>query len=563
MAIADIQLPDGRIAQVEIPDGMDMQAAQSQLQSMYEQGAFDQAATSAGMGVGVGNDSGGRPRSILDRVAGAAEVAGNVASSVAAEPLAGLAGIASMVPGGRSPTEAITATRDALRYEPRTDAGREYLRNTGEALQPVGEAFQWAEDKLGNAVFEKTGSPTLAAAAVSLPTLITELVGVGAVKGARAAKAGRQAKQAERLLKEAAPSRDQLRQIASGLYREIDEMGAMVDSSRYQRLVDSLSKEMRSKGIDPDITPKAQKALDRMRAAADDGAQMSLSDLETLREVAKNAAGDVTDKRQAMLGSMMVERIDDFMGQPGVLTTNAGSSVGQQVQARYKAARDLWGRMRRSELLDEAVQKAERQASGFENGLRIQFRSILNNKKQRQFFQADELKAMDAVVKGSPSANAMKLLGKFGFGEQQATNMLGGSISTGVGATVGNMIAGPPGAFVGAATTAGAGSAARRTATRMTKNAADMADSIVRAGRDGRKIALEYVKRADSPNPAELAEILIQSNATLPAVQGLDEFTRRAVELAARRRAEIAGAASAGAVERGTNENVIPFAVGQ
>ena len=40
MSVAQIQLPDGRIAEVEIPDGMDMQAAQSQIQSMYEGGQF-------------------------------------------------------------------------------------------------------------------------------------------------------------------------------------------------------------------------------------------------------------------------------------------------------------------------------------------------------------------------------------------------------------------------------------------------------------------------------------------------------------------------------------------
>lgn len=525
-------------------------------------GEYDLSFSSNSIAAG-GQDQERSGRPILDRIAGAGEVVGNVASSVVAEPIAGLSGIAAMVPGGATPTEAINATRNAMRYEPRTEAGREYLRATGRVMQPVGEAFQAAEDALGNAVFEKTGSPTLAAAAVTLPTLITELVGVGAVKKARGVKAGRQAKRADAMLREAAPSKEQIKEVASGLYREIDEMGAIVNPDKYQRMVADITREVRSKGLDPDITPMAQKAIDRLQAAADEGVPMPLRELDTLREVAKGAADDVTKPKQNMLSGMIVDRIDEFMGQPGVLATESGKAVGQQVKARYKTARDLWGRMRRSELIEEAVEKAGNQASGFENGLRIQLRSILNNKKQRRFFQPDELEAISNVVKGTTAANTMKLLGKFGFGEQQATNMLGGYLGGVSGYSLGSAAGGPVGGFAGAAAVAGAGSVARRASTRMTKSATDMADAIIRAGRDGRKIAAEYMRRTANPDPAELAELFLRQGAEIADPSNLDDFTRRAAEIAAQRQAELAGAAAAGATERGTTENVIPFAVGQ
>jgi len=41
MAVATIQLPDGRTATVEVPDGMAPEALQDQLESMYERGDFD------------------------------------------------------------------------------------------------------------------------------------------------------------------------------------------------------------------------------------------------------------------------------------------------------------------------------------------------------------------------------------------------------------------------------------------------------------------------------------------------------------------------------------------
>jgi hypothetical protein len=260
---------------------------------------------------------------------------------------------------------------------------------------------------------------------------------------------------------------------------------------------------------------------------------------------------------------MIIENVDEFLERPGILEAADGGKVGNAISARYKVARNLWGRMRRSELIDEVLQNADLQASGFENGIRIGLRQILKNKKKRNFFTDSELSAMRDVVSGSTSANLMKLMGKFGFGEGQATNMLGGSISTGLGATIGNAVAGPPGAFVGASATAGAGSMARRAARRITERAARDVDTMIRAGDNAQDIAKRYLASTKSPDPNELADILMRSNLALPDPSDLDDITRKAVQIAEQRRAEAAAAAAAGSTERGTTENVIPFAVGQ
>lgn len=118
----------------------------------------------------------------LDKAIGRAEVAGSVISSAIAEPLAGLAGIGAILPGGRTPVEAIEETREALTFTPKTPSGKESLQSLGEVLQPVGEAISTVEDTLGDVAFDLTGSPAIAAAAKSSPTLALELLGLKALK---------------------------------------------------------------------------------------------------------------------------------------------------------------------------------------------------------------------------------------------------------------------------------------------------------------------------------------------------------------------------------------------
>jgi hypothetical protein len=120
------------------------------------------------------------------------ETAATLASSVVAEPIAGLSGIVQSInpfaekgAGAR----AVEGVRESLTYAPKTTEGQQNIQSIGEVLQPVSEAIQSAESGIGDVVFEKTGSPTLAAASTTIPTLAMELTGLGiAKKGKQIAK---------------------------------------------------------------------------------------------------------------------------------------------------------------------------------------------------------------------------------------------------------------------------------------------------------------------------------------------------------------------------------------
>lgn len=121
---------------------------------------------------------------------GALENVGALVSGVVAEPIAGIAGIGALLPGGRTPTEAIEATREALTFQPRTEAGQAQQVAIGEALTPIGEAIQKVETGLGEAAFEATGSPAAAAIATALPTAAAELIGLKGISKIKLARSG-------------------------------------------------------------------------------------------------------------------------------------------------------------------------------------------------------------------------------------------------------------------------------------------------------------------------------------------------------------------------------------
>jgi len=492
---------------------------------------------------------------LRDSLMGGAETVATMGSGIVAEPIAGISGIAQTLNPFAAPgagARAVEGTREALRYTPQTEAGQSYTQAVGEVLAPVGEAISGAENWLGDTTYEATGSPALAAAAKATPTLILELLGLASAKYAN--RASKTAKQADALMGQAAPTAERLKDVSRAVYKEIDDMGARVKPEAYSTLSQRIARDTAKMGLDPDITPAASKAVRRFTEL--EGAEVTLSELDTLRKVAQGAA-DSLNKTEKMLGTMIIDHVDDFLdtaGPTALTATTDGASIGK----RYKVARELWGRARKSELLEGAIKDADLQASGLENGIRIQFRQILKNKKQRKFFKPDEIAEMEKVVKGTIPANTAKLLGRFGFSEGNATNILGGSIGAGAGATIGNAIAGPVGAGIGAAVTTGAGQLSRKLAQRITMGNAKFADELTRAGSSGRAITKAYL--ANTPKAERsvsvLSELLANPDIALDLI-GTDGIVGEALKLAQQRRAleaaAVAGASNEGVLQRGNN----------
>lgn len=537
------ELADGRV--LEFPDGTDPAVIQSTVKRMIGvQDAGSVGVRDAGV---VGDGDSGDSSGLSFPGAGIIEPALAIASGAIAEPIAGIAGtVAALSPlesegaGGRT----VEAVREALTFQPRTEAGQAGLQAVGEVIEPIATALTEAEQFLGDKTFEATGSPALAALAQTIPTALTEILGVAAGKGA--VKATQKIKQARakgqiiQEISEAAPSIDQLKDASRAVYAEIDELGVKVKPEAFNRLISQATRDAVDQGFDPQITPKATAALQRLSDLS--GQAVSLSEIDNIRKVAQNAAKSL-EPAEAAVGSRIIGAIDNYLDNIKPESFTDGSVKASDVGARYKAARTLWGRARRSELLEESFEKARNQASGFENGIRVQFRAILNNKKKSRFFTKEEKVAMTRVVRGDKVENIAKLIGRLGFSEGSATNILGGA----TGAAIGGAVGGVPGAVIVPVI----GQVSRKLAQRMTVKNAEFADQVIRAGKDANKITEAYLKHTpkNKRSAAELSELLIKPDIDLSGLRK-DALIQEAAGIAARQRGAAAGAIAPAGEER-------------
>lgn len=521
MAIAEIELEDGRILELEVQDGVTEQEISdfiAQNPQVLEQTP----------------EAPPQERSILENIASVAEPALTVATGAVAEPVAGLAGIAQSINPFAEPgagARAVEATREALTFQPRTQAGQESLQAVGEFVEPVAEVMGAAEEGLGQSVLDATGSPALAAAAATAPTAVLEALGIGL--GARSARATARVapgkKAVKSMLKEAAPEPETLKDLSRGIYKELDNSGVQLKPETYEKLVNKVEKAAKGQGMSKRTTKKAFGAVKDMKDEI--GKAVSTGDVDDLRKVAQGVAGSL-DGTEKAIGSRIVSEIDDFLDKVKsddlIVPEGADTNLG----AKYKAARNLWGRARKSELVAEAIEKAKTRASGLENGIRIELGKLAKNKRTKKFFSKKEIDAIRDIEAGNFKQNFSKFLGRFAFTEGRATAVL--SALGGVAAAVAGF--GTTGAAVLAPVAVG--QVSRKIAQRLTKGRAEFLDSVIRAGKSGEKITEAYLTAVPKGkrSVSQLTELLSDPNVDLDSLfNSRNQTIKKAAEIAAGR----------------------------
>ena len=259
-----------------------------------------------------------------------------------------------------------------------------------------------------------------------------------------------------------APGPDQLRAQASELYDKAEASGVKFKAAYYEKFADETLSRLVDEGADEILTPKLSRVADVL--AESKGKAPSIKEMAILRKQFGLAAGSA-DLAEARLGRIAVDLLDDFV-------EGSGSSVG----GTLTEARGIWSRLKKSEIIDDAIENASAAQAGVEAGLRNQFRGLWqarNSKKMRGFSEA-ELAAIKAVSQGDMTANVLRRIGSLGGGLDQGRNMLNMLAGVGAGAAVG----GP----VGAIAVPLAGYGAARASKAGTQNRANLARAIAARG---------------------------------------------------------------------------------
>jgi len=478
--------------------------------------------------------------SFMDGLFGVLDAGATIVSGAVAEGAAGISGLGALAVGKTSEeAEAvINKVRESLTNTPDTKVGKEIMGSAGELLEPVGRFMKDAENSVAEQVYQKTGSPALAAIASTGPALLAEVVGLGAgagiLKVAKVAKKSGLERQITKAIGEATPSKEQLFKASDAIFREIDSQGITIKPEAYSKMVGDIVKSSKKLSLDEKLTPDSVQIVKRLSDM--ENSPMTLQEFEILREVA-HSGKDALKPRDRMISGKIVDMMDDFLDTSGadILRTSKGK-FPKDLSEKFGVARNLWGRARRSEMLELAFENADLAAAGFEEGLIAEFRSILKSQKKKKFFNADEKSAMQEVVNGNKKINLARTFGKAGF---NPSNLKAGFLNTAVGAGAGGAFLGP----VGAVAIPVIGTVSKGLAKRMITNNAKMADTVIRAGKDARAITKAYIESTPKKlrNPDHLAELLMRGDIDLARVPK-SKFTD-AAKKKTRERREAIGAA--------------------
>jgi hypothetical protein len=304
------------------------------------------------------------------------------------------------------------------------------------------------------------------------------------------------------LITKAAPSVDELKATATGLYQKVDDLGVTLKPESFDGLVNKLSKSFSNGGFIPENQSQTANVLNAFIKRK--GQSMSFSDIEQLRKTLGGAA-QTLDRSDSAAASKLIGVLDDALEAlpQSALQSSKGVSASQASQA-LKQARATVSQSKSAEKLSRAIERGKLAASGPENGIRNEMRTIAKRIAggKEKGFSADQVKAITSAANGD-GANILKLIGKGAF-DPSNNNFLGGSIGTlATGAATG----GNPLAIVAQQAISGT---SKKLAERATVNNAKFVEAAARAGKNSIQLARAYVKNVPKKDRSieQFAEII-------------------------------------------------------
>lgn len=317
-----------------------------------------------------------------------------------------------------------------------------------------------AQDRLGDA---RTGATIGGIVGAAVPA-----IGAGVQKVAESRAINRAIREGGRN----APTTEALRATGRGLYNQVDDAGVSINANAVRSQMADIADAIRGEGLKySSVAPQMPASTAALGVAAELAGtpqnSIPFSDLDVARRAIGAAAGsNLANRADTRVATQALSSLDDFVANLGPNQVDAGDISA--LQSALPKAREIWGRMSRSQLIDDAMENAQNYVSGGASGLRNQFKRIVNNDRLRRGFSDLEIAAMRRVAQGSIPEQLIQYLGS-GLGSMAQM-------------AVGGLTGGIPGALAGAGAAAGTRAAAQRLASRNAEIARALVANGAQAG---------------------------------------------------------------------------------
>tara|TARA_R100000808_G_scaffold24879_1_gene59030 strand:+ start:4609 stop:5946 length:1338 start_codon:yes stop_codon:yes gene_type:complete len=218
--------------------------------------------------------------------------------------------------------------------------------------------------------------------------------------------------------RQTAPSSNMLKGKGAGHY---ESAGANVKPPRvdlefgveWLDELDKLNRIYDNEGGGPGLTDSLGAGL--RNAASHDPERIDVRKLTTIRkQLSKPFRSASADSEERRIAHIIVDEFDDFV-----------SKLKPEQAKKLGLARSEWKKFIKTSMIEAAIDRAKHQASGFQNGLQIEFRKLGNNTHKMKSFTKAEQKLIRKVDKPGGVTNLLKFIGKFGFNPETGTGVIG------------------------------------------------------------------------------------------------------------------------------------------
>lgn len=240
---------------------------------------------------------------------------------------------------------------------------------------------------------------------------------------------------AQRAAKSVIPGLDDLRAAGQAAYKQADDAGLIFTPQAVERLKMDVGQKLVKMGYDPALQPGAAAVVRRIDDL--EGQNVTLTGLDSLRKVASNGYQMGNKSNNKAVGDI-VASIDNLISSPKGSEILTGDP--KAAWSALSKARDMWSRLSKAERLEYAVNKAKLRAASTgsggneDNAIRQNARRLLESERG---WTKQERVALQAIVKGTPVQNALRLLGKLspsGNGLMAALGVGGAMMNPALGA---------------------------------------------------------------------------------------------------------------------------------
>jgi hypothetical protein len=276
-----------------------------------------------------------------------------------------------------------------------------------------------------------------------------------------------------------APTSEALRAQGQNLYQQIDDAGVAIRPDRLRSELGAIADDLRAEGAGytgaETVMPGTRAIMNAAGEVGDGANTIPFRELDVFRRfVGNTGASSARNPVDSRTSAQVIGRLDDFVQNLGPQDVDAGDI--QTLQTLIPRAREVWSRMSRSQLVDDAIEAGSGETSGYlgagASGLRNQFGRILRNENLRRGFTPSELSVMNRVVRGTIPENLIYNLGS-GLG----------NVATTLTATALGGAGGVPGMIGGLAAGGTASAAMNRAASNIAQRNAEIARAVIANGR--------------------------------------------------------------------------------